>query len=219
MRPLYQFLSREARPKVFGLGLSKTGTSSLGAALEILGFHHAMYDRRLTKDYFAGRFDRIDRVLWRNTAFEDWPYPAMFERLMQRYGTDAYYVLTVRKSPETWLASLERHALLSSPKNAKIRALCYGLDYPQQDASHFLERYNAHNRNVADLAERLGLSSRFRVLCFENGDGWSELCGLLGLPLPDVPFPIRNRTADRVPNQRHVAANMSRIAALATEPQ
>ncbi|WP_421760758.1 sulfotransferase [Devosia sp.] len=201
-------------PKVFGLGLSKTGTSSLGFALEILGFTHMGYRRDLVKSWHRKQLAPIEKALRNHSAFEDWPMPSMFEYVMRKFGASAYYVLTIRSSPEVWLESLKKHSLRSAPKNAKIRELCYGVAYPQQDEQHFLDFYTNHNASVVQLAETLGLQGRLRVLCWENNDGWGELCEFLGRDVPNMPFPKKNQAIDRPISQHYVARNLHNIARL-----
>ncbi|MEL6669173.1 MAG: sulfotransferase, partial [Bacteroidota bacterium] len=46
--------------KVFGIGLIKTGTTSLGKALEILGFNpHISYDEELMNCWMSSDFNPI----------------------------------------------------------------------------------------------------------------------------------------------------------------
>ena len=69
--------------KIFGIGLSKTGTTSLARALEILGYK--------TRDYLGvtsyshGDLSSIDlEVIDSNDAFTDTPVPS-FYRELDRY--------------------------------------------------------------------------------------------------------------------------------------
>ena len=49
-------------PLVFGLGVSKTGTTSLGAALKLLGYRHKSYDLDLLEHWSMGRLAAVDQA-------------------------------------------------------------------------------------------------------------------------------------------------------------
>ena len=160
-----------SRQKVFGLGLSKTGTSTLRACLHELGYRNVGYRSDLLLDWSVGRFDRIWSTIDANDSFQDWPVPLLYSDLMKRFGGDAFYILTVRKDAATWLESLKKHALLQPPDRARFRKIAYGIEYPQLDEAGQLARYEQHNTAVIQLASELGLSDRLRVFCWERGDG------------------------------------------------
>jgi hypothetical protein len=186
-----------ARPKVFGLGLSKTGTSSLQVAFKRLGYHHHGYDPDLLEAWRAGDADRFFTVTDRYESFEDWPYPLAYGELMDRYGTDARYVLTLRASPAVWLESYIAHADRSGPANARYRRLATGFEHPRGHEAEHLALYDSHARAVREAAARRGLDACFAELCWERGDGWPELVRLLGRRAPPTPFPHANQRPDR----------------------
>ncbi len=49
--------SRAEAQKVFGIGLMKTGTSSLGACLNVLGYNHRSYFPKLIRQLKRGESD------------------------------------------------------------------------------------------------------------------------------------------------------------------
>ena len=99
-------------PKVFGVGLSKTGTTSFSAAMNMLGYHslhndptlvHFMHHSRQELETSAtsassfnltGKYDDVDSV-W------DIPTAAYYRQLHAAYP-DAKFILTVRSSPRVW---------------------------------------------------------------------------------------------------------------------
>ena len=171
--------------KIFGIGLNKTGTKTLGSCLEMLGYNHHSYDEDLTRDYIFGKMDRIWEAADRYESFEDWPWPLMYEELAQRYP-DARFILTVRASPEIWLRSLARHATRVPPQE-HVDRLIYGYNYPEVAANEYLAFYERHNREV--LAK---LGDRCLAICWENGDGLAELSRFLGRPVPGGSLPHEN---------------------------
>ena len=75
--------------KVFGIGLSKTGTTSLSAALAILGYR----SKHFPKDEDFARYD----------AFSDITVAMKFKTL-DRFFPGSQFIYTVRDEP-AWLAS------------------------------------------------------------------------------------------------------------------
>ena len=66
--------------KVFGIGLSKTGTSSLAKALDILGYK--TLDNPGIERYLAGNIDSLDKELLDTyEAFTDTPIPSFYREL------------------------------------------------------------------------------------------------------------------------------------------
>lgn len=181
-------LVRPRKARVFGLGLNKTGTSSLAAALTLLGYRHMGCRPDLLKAFKAGELAKVFRVTDWYESFDDWPYPLMYRELFVRYGRDARYVLTLRRSPEDWLESLKSFSLVTDPKD-ECRSLAYGWAYPHGVESEFLERYQTHADGVRAFFEEQGASDCLLEVCWEAGDGWEQLCGFLGVPIPSAPFP------------------------------
>lgn len=212
MKLLKRLLGRKS--KVFGLGLSKTGTTTLAACMQQLGYKHTSYDEVLLADWAAGRLDRIFRAIDTHDSFDDWPYPLMYSELMERFGANAYYLLTIRRDPRTWIESLKKHALRSPPRNASFRKLAYGYAYPQLNEDGHIAFYERHNSAVVARAAKLGLSDRLRVLCWESGDGWRELCSFLSIEPPTTPFPHENRADQAVHDGEIAAANLRRVQEL-----
>jgi hypothetical protein len=170
--------------KVFGIGLNKTGTSTLAACLRELGFRHTSCDLELTREVRRGNmapvYDRADRY----GSFEDWPWPLVFEEMDEQYD-DAKFVLTRRSSPKVWFSSLKRHALRTGP--TEYRAIAYGDEMPLGKRREHIRQYRAHNAAVRNhFADR---PNRLLEVCWEEGDGWHELCDFLEKPIPDTDFP------------------------------
>jgi len=187
------FRARKPRPKVFGLGLSRTGTTSLNRALRGLGYNVHGYDAALLEAWRAGDRDALFAITDAFDAFEDWPYPLAHAELMDRYGDTARYILTVRSAPATWLASYIAHADRKGTASERYRELAYGYPHPRGFEAEHLAFYEAHNRAVhAAVAER-GLQACFAELCWEKGDGWREICALTGQSVPRAPFPHKNQ--------------------------
>jgi hypothetical protein len=169
-------------PKVFGIGFHKTGTTSLGQALSLLGYR-VCGDVATADPLIGARAVEFARELTeRFDAFQDNPWPMLYRELAAWYP-DGKFVLTVRET-ESWLASM---VTFFGDRDSPMRAWIYGVGMPRGNEAVYRERYERHNREVrAFFADR---PDQLLVLDFAAGDGWEQLCGFLGEPIPDRPFP------------------------------
>ena len=182
--------------KVFGLGLSKTGTSSLAEALNQLGIRtiHYPYDKSTFECLRNGRY-RLP-VLEEYQGAVDIPVAPFFAQLDAEYP-GSRFVLTVR-DPEAWLRSVELHWELMMewchqyPDFKRFQEFISSCVYGSVGFSRerFLYAYETHRRNVACyFRDRPG---DLLVLDICGGQGWEALCPFLGLEIPDAPFPHAN---------------------------
>ncbi len=199
--------------KVIGAGLSRTGTSSLHQALQVLGLSCIHFDQTRLSDVLDGsnprpdfrRYDDVDAVV-------DLPAAYFYRELMDAYPTSKV-VLTTRDI-EAWWKSIEVHfnALAPIPEHERIlgrlrqkagwrdaqqtfdawrrqlRCLVYGSSV----AKEFLykKRFVEHNALVAASVAR----ERLLIMDISAGDGWETLCPFLGTAIPATPFPHQHRT-------------------------
>jgi Sulfotransferase domain len=199
---------------VIGAGASRTGTLSLKAALEQLGFgpcHH--FFELLANPSAWPQWDRVfsgarvdwDRVYDGYRSGVDAPTVWLWRELAERYP-DAKVILTTR-SPESWLRSVRETVysqsnfgrLMSTPAAPLIAkagpflagrqdALDPSLIARDPDAA--IAGFIAHNEEVVRLI------APERLLVFEVKSGWEPLCGFLGVPVPQAPFPRANSAED-----------------------
>lgn len=196
------------KPKIFGVGYNKTGTSTLGSCLRALGFRHVTFDYDLMRHFFTAQHEEIYRVIDAHDSFEDWPFPLMYRELADRYP-DARFILTMCRSSNAWFESLRRHARRSNIRKHERRWL-YGIRYPENGKQRYIEKYEAHN---AAVLRHLG--DRVLPICWENGEGWDELCRFLGMEPPAVPLPHENPGIEHASPMRRLTHEMlSRLEAL-----
>ncbi|QDV69542.1 hypothetical protein Poly24_32580 [Rosistilla carotiformis] len=186
--------------KVFGIGMSKTGTSTLHACYRILGLLPSVGYRSDLKQLVRagrkeksvnGKFDydmerpllstdatkEILSVARQYVSFQDSPWYLLYRDLDSAFP-GSKFILTVRKDAGTQALSDWHH-------NRKLGS-CDG----EPDAAFLREQiafYNDHNRGVQEYFR--GREHDLLCVCWENGDGWKELCDFLKLPHPDVAFP------------------------------
>ncbi|RMF36202.1 MAG: hypothetical protein D6754_11830 [Alphaproteobacteria bacterium] len=201
-----------AKPfRVFGIGLNKTGTSTLRAALRKLGYRHFGHSAALVRAYARRDWAAIFEVADAHESFEDWPWPLVWRQMHERYGEDARFILTRRHTPEAWLASLKAHAERAHP-GGFARRIAYGWDYPHGREAEHLEVYARHLDGIRNYFAHPARRHLMAEFCWEEGDGWRELCRFLGERRRRGPFPHVNASAQAQPDPRHLAANRERIA-------
>jgi hypothetical protein len=180
--------------KIFGIGLSKTGTTTLGECGRILGYRCKACDRELLKDVILGNnFTGIKEEVKKNDLFQDWPWPLIYKELDLMFP-ESKFILTVRKNEEIWLDSLKKHSMRGHPVRP-CRDLAYGYNYPYGHEKEHLEFYRRHNDNVRSFFK--GRDNDFIEICWDKGHGWNELCAFLGKDILDVPFPHENKGSDQ----------------------
>lgn len=182
----------DRRPKVFGIGWAKTGTTTLGACLRRLGYDHQGQNLTLVDGIMRGDLAKALRIAAAKESFEDWPWLLIFRELDAAFP-GSRFILTTR-DPGRWLASYR--AMLAAEgeptaEMARFRAFLYGMDVRSATDAELVDRFLRHRDEV--LAHFEGRPHDLLVVDLERGDGWAEVCGFLGLPQPDEPFPHLNR--------------------------
>lgn len=179
----------ERMEKVFGIGLSKTGTKSLATCMRELGYRHLSWDKELANRVLVdGDVEALDEASEQYDSFDDLPWPVFYRRLDRRYP-NARFVLTVRSSSEAWFDSLRSHGEYKGP--TAVRESVYGFTVPHGHREAHINVYERHKRQVQEyFADRPG---KLLVLCWEQEDSWDTLCNFLGVPAPDLPIPHENR--------------------------
>lgn len=196
--------------KIIGAGFGRTGTTSLKAALEQLGFdkcHHMaeVFKNSSQAAKFEAAFDGKevdwDQLFSGYQATTDWPSCTYYKELMAHYP-DAKVILSVR-DPERWYASCRKTIFRASydvpdwffwlvrPYRAiqdlAKKQIWEGTFNGQfKNKAQALAAFKRHNQEVMDSvpAEKL--------LVFEVKQGWEPLCAFLDVPVPDTPFPHLN---------------------------
>jgi hypothetical protein len=179
--------------KVVGIGLSKTGTSTLKHMLTALGYRVCGPRKDLLARVRRGEMSAIDDTLKVYDGFEDWPWPLTYQHVMERYGQRARFILTVRDTTDKWLASVVAHGFRTDP--AKSMRHAYGYYRPFGREQEFRSMYEAHNDDVRRFFA--AYPGQLLEFCLDKGDGWEKLCGFLDEPVPALPVPHANRTLEQ----------------------
>lgn len=201
--------------KLIGAGFGRTGTTSIKAALEELGFtkcyhmievithpaHVPIWSAAL-----AGKSTDWPAFFTGYQATVDWPGCTFYQELMRVYP-EAKVLLTVR-DPEKWYEST-RNTIYQLPRSPAIRILRLFLPHLRRftalneqliwqgtfggkfaDRQHAIAVFQAH---IAAVKEYVPTD---RLLVYDVREGWEPLCKFLDVPVPsDKPFPRLNDTA------------------------
>ncbi|MBT8471636.1 MAG: hypothetical protein KJN99_03465 [Marinicaulis sp.] len=181
-------------PKVFCIGFHKTGTTSLYAALQMLGYRvtgtvaHKWTAKQLREGGAAFCIETIKNF----DAAEDMPWPHFFRELDEAYP-GSKFILTTRQ-PEKWFTSIDNHF---GHQETELNAFAYGRDKARarDNRTHWIETYLAHNQAVRDFFK--DRADDLLDIDITMGDGWAELCPFLGKNEPEAPFPAKNTSAHR----------------------
>jgi hypothetical protein len=210
--------------KVIGAGFGRTGTTSLRAALERLGFGPCYHMTEVLAhpdhaDFWvsAWRGEPVDwdGVLGGYEATVDWPACTFYEELMRQHP-GAKVLLSVR-DPEPWYESTrstiyELSKLIEGPTISRvifglISLLVFGGFAGRRTSlpddiiwqGTFDGRFEDKGYAI-EVFERHNEEVKRRVpqerlLVYEVRQGWGPLCAFLGVPEPDEPFPRLDDTA------------------------
>ncbi|MGD1716369.1 sulfotransferase [Dapis sp. BLCC M172] len=179
--------------KVFGIGLGKTGTTTLEACFKILGYKnfswHTVNRYKLVKQVKLNDFTDVFSLLENHQSFRDYPFPFIYKELNQKCP-NSKFILTVRKDFQTWFISLVNHYNKRMEMEIWYDIL-YGNKYVD-DENYYRNFYENHNQLVIDYFS--AWQDKLIIICWENGDGWDKLCQFLNKDVPNVPLPHRNKT-------------------------
>jgi len=158
---------------IFGIGMNKTGTSSLTNALYDLGLpclHSSRQVKRAAAANKGSEFPPLHPLDQQYKAFCDSPINYMFRELDVAYP-GSRFILTIRELGP-WIVS---------------RTSQFGGTAAKHRAA-----YADHNDAVLAYFDTRRQDLLIYDLC--GGDGWGPLCTFLNVPIPEHQFPWKNKT-------------------------
>jgi len=211
--------------RVIGAGFGRTGTTSLKAALEQLGFgpSYTLSEVFENPEHVAF-WEAAGRPIREEPDWEgflagygvavDWPACSFYEELMEAFP-EAPVILTVR-DPTPWYESTrstiyELRRLTTGPFPVRAAFALAGLFAPGvagtvrlADRLVWEDTFDGRFEDRAyamEVFERHNEAVRRRVpperlLVFDVREGWAPLCEFLGVETPDGPFPRLNEARE-----------------------
>src|SRR5918993_1022744 len=211
--------------RVVGAGFGRTGTTSLKAALEELGFGPSYsLSEVFANPEHVGFWEAAGGLAGEKVDWEgflagygvavDWPVCSFYEELMEAFP-EAPVILTVRDPPE-WYESTrstiyELRRLTTGPLPVRASFAFAGLFVPGvagavrlADRLVWEDTFDSRFEDRAyavEVFERHNEAVRQRVpperlLVFDVREGWAPLCEFLGIEAPDEPFPHLNEARE-----------------------
>lgn len=175
--------------KIFGIGVARTGTTTLAKALDILGFKSAHVECNVM-EVDGDSFSINNDVLENNEAIVGTPLSPCFELLADRYP-DALFILTIRDY-KGWLRSCSISFTESLAMDENHKALHRWLyDSILYDREKFLVGYSNYVLSVLNYFYKSKKLLFVYNIC--AGLGWKPLCDFVGKPIPDIPFPHESK--------------------------
>lgn len=171
----------EYNQKVFCIGFQKTGTTTLGRSLKILGFNHSSFDRTLFEEYYL-KNRNIDKIIYYTSKFESfddmpWSKIDMIPILDKTFRGSKYVYL--KRDENSWKSSMYNWYYKK-----------FGI-YP--DVESRLREYKEHQEFVMKyFKNRIGKD--LIILDIEDKKGFTKLANFLGKKAPSDFFPHYNKT-------------------------
>lgn len=199
--------------KVIGAGFGRTGTLSMKAALEQLGYdkcHHMLEvmpnDTQLDAWHAIsqGGAPDWDSVFEGFQASVDFPSSAYWRELAEHYP-DAKIILTTRNFDSWYASASETIYRVSSdmpgwtkiiPKARKISEMTYGAIWDRVFGGAFEDKDATRQVFEQHEADVKAAFPADRLLVFHPKQGWGPLCAFLDKPVPDTEFPNVNDRAE-----------------------
>jgi len=197
--------------RVIGAGLPRTGTASLKAALEILGFgpcHHMeeMFKKPNRTLEFSRAYDgeKVDfhELMKGYGSTVDTPAADFYKEIHQAYP-QAKIILTVRDSNEKWFESFQNTIGPVGKSNFyyfcvyPIRFLRLQCKLGRQGLAKCMREYGEIGLSTYDKYNKRVISenNEGEILIFNVKEGWAPLCKFLEVDIPEgTPFPNVNDT-------------------------
>lgn len=159
--------------KIFCIGKSRTGTSSLAEALCMINIptiHNAAPLTMLAENNIKSKMPPLAGVSHMR-GFGDHPIDWMYKGLDKEYP-NSLFILTIRKDRKKWLRSMHILNTASAESHDEKKLIKDYDDHLEDVYSYF--KYRPKDLLILDITE---------------GNGWKELCEFLEVEPPDVPFP------------------------------
>ncbi|HLO88647.1 MAG TPA: sulfotransferase, partial [Nostocaceae cyanobacterium] len=207
--------------KVIGAGFGRTGTSSLKAALEELGFNKCYHmiellqrpsDVTFWEDASDGKPVNWDALFDGYQAIVDFPGYRYYQQLMQHYP-DAKVLLSIRDADNWYESTLDTiykagptswqklKLAFMLPFSPRLRQLIRVFRMADRDVwqkdfqGKFEDKQLAHEIFHQHIEQVKRVVPSERLLVYQVKEGWQPLCQFLDVPVPDQPFPHLNERA------------------------
>lgn len=174
----------EYNGKVFCIGFNKTGTTTIGKSLDMLGYRNTSFNKKVFREYYKN--NRIDKVLDYMARFDSaddlpWLKTDMIPVLDRTFPNSKFIYLI--RDEESWKKSLRNWSFNRTGQ------------YPDIDKQ--LESFRRHKDFVLDYFEDRK-DEDFIILDVKDPKGFKKLASFLGKETSRESFPHFNETKKMV---------------------
>jgi hypothetical protein len=164
--------------RVWNVGLPRTGTTTFCEALKILGYTNIKHNPRFEHLQDLQAASDAGCVLY--YKYLDYKYPG------------SKFVLALRDL-SSWLESAEfiYTKYPATDKDIAILRRMHIYESVTFDRQKFIDAYYRHHADVRRYFQNR--PQDLLEINFTTGEGWEKLCPFLELPIPDTPFPHKNK--------------------------
>lgn len=206
--------------KIIGAGLPRTGTNTLKASLEKLGFKKTYHMKELLAHpenlHYWVALKETGKTKWEELyngyqATVDFPAYPWYKEHMEKYP-DAKIILTTRPF-EKWYSSIHSTIWQAGPQtlpqklgmlfkllfNPRLRSIikCVKLAKEMIFKVHFQGKFEDKALVEKMFHQHLEDVKAFvpadKLLIYDVSEGWAPLCAFLNVPVPSEPLPHLNK--------------------------
>lgn len=178
---LLKFRKPDYGPKVFCIGFNKTGTTSVGKALGILGFKHSSFVTNTWEAYRNGNMEEVFKFTALFESFDDLPWLLIdvIPQIDQKFPGSKFIYL--EREEEDWMRSFESwsNKMGRDPGDMQVR----------------LNAFRQHREFVMDYFKDR-MEKDLLVLNVKDPGAFERMASFLGKIAPQPDFPHLNKTAE-----------------------
>jgi len=178
------------RPRVFAVGLNKTGTTSFHDAMTLLGYKSLHWGGPPIREQIEAARDaglpllsNLDQTI---DCYSDIEVLAKNAALLDQQYPGSRYMMTVRPV-EKWLDSRRRHVENNQQRKARGE---YDGKFLVVEEDKWRRQYERHYTRTREF---FAGRDDFVEVDITAGAGWAPFCELLGVAEPSTPFPHSNK--------------------------
>lgn len=217
-KSLYNSIRSLNKVKIFGIGFNKTGTTSLKAAMDELGYivAHQRTGENLMHDWAKRNFGELVKYCRTAQFFQDTPFSKPYTYIILDHEfPGSKFILTVRDSAEQWYDSLTKFHAKKWGKEGRIPTkedlqkapyIYEGRAWEMNRLNHETPESNPYKKDVLIKSYKnhiYNVKEYFRhrpedllILNVSENDAYKKLCNFLGVENPNnrQEFPWENKT-------------------------
>lgn len=177
---LLNFKKKKYNAKVFCIGYNKTGTTTLGKSLELLGYDHSSFNPILWEKYKNEGIKKVIEYTAKFESFDDLPWlkEEVIPIMDEKFPNSQFIYL--ERDENDWKQSIQNWASIKNDKS------------PDIDKAFSL--YQKHRSFVLDYFKNR--ENDLLILNIKDENGFKKLANFLGVNTDQCSFPHFNKTSE-----------------------